>query len=129
MLFTKSIAMQKCCTYYCAANRTIIEGMQMKKRGLRFKNIFLGIFIVYAVVTIVNQQLHISELKAEEQVAAKKIEAVQKDNARLKEMINNATSPEYIERMAREQLGLVKAGERVYIDQSTADNNIQNRDN
>lgn len=101
----------------------------MKKRGLRFKNIFLFVFIVYAAVTIVNQQLHIAELKADEQAAAKKIEAVQKDNARLEEMINNATSPEYIERMAREQLGLVKAGERVYIDQSTADNNIQNRDN
>jgi cell division protein FtsL len=103
--------------------------MQMKKRGLRFKNIFLFVFIVYAVATIINQQLHIAELKTEEQAAAKKIEAVQKDNARLEEMINNATSPEYIERMAREQLGLVKAGERVYIDQSTADNNIQNRDN
>lgn len=101
----------------------------MKKRGLRFKNIFLFVFIVYAVATIINQQIHIAELKNQEQAAAKKIEAVQKDNARLEEMINNATSPEYIERMAREQLGLVKAGERVYIDQSTADNNIQNRDN
>jgi cell division protein DivIC len=103
----------------------------MKKRKLRFKNIFIAIFMVYAVVTLINQQFAISELRKAEQDAVSRIEAVKKDNDKLVEMINNATSPEYIEKMAREQLGLVKAGETVYIDQSqsSADNNIQNRDN
>jgi len=101
----------------------------MKKRKLRFKNLFIIVFLVYAVITVINQQFAISELKKDEQAALLKIEAVKKDNDKLMEMINNATSVEYIEKMAREQLGLVKAGERVYIDQSTAENNIQNRDN
>jgi cell division protein DivIC len=103
----------------------------MKKRKLRFKNIFIAIFMVYAVVTLINQQFAISELRKAEQDAVSRIEAVKKDNDKLVEMINNATSPEYIEKMAREQLGLVKAGETVYIDQSqsSAENNIQNRDN
>ena len=101
----------------------------MKKRKLRFKNLFIIVFLVYAVITVINQQFEISELKKDEQAALLRIETVKKDNDKLMEMINNATSVEYIEKMAREQLGLVKAGERVYIDQSTADNNIQNRDN
>ena len=101
----------------------------MKKRKLRFKNLFMAVFMVYAVITIINQQFAISELKKAEQDALSKIEAVKKDNDKLVEMINNATSPEYIEKMAREQLGLVKSGERVYIDQSSDDNNIHNRDN
>ena len=101
----------------------------MKKRKLRFKNIFMVVFMVYAVIILVNQQFSISELKDAEQAAASKIESVKKDNDKLEEMINNATSVEYIEKMAREQLGLVKSGERVYIDQSSSDNNIQNRDN
>jgi len=101
----------------------------MKKRKLKFKSLFIFVFMVYAVITIINQQFSISELKASEQASFDKIEAVRKENDKLVEMINNATSAEYIERMAREQLGLVKAGERVYIDQSAADNNIQNRDN
>lgn len=101
----------------------------MKKRKFKFKSLFLFIFMVYAAITIINQQLAISELKDSEQASLEKIEAVKRENDKLVEMINNATSPEYIERMAREQLGLVKAGERVYIDQSGADNNIQNRDN
>jgi cell division protein FtsL len=101
----------------------------MKKRKLKFKSIFLFVFMVYAAITIVNQQFAISELKEAEQAAASKIEAVKKDNDKLEEMINNATSAEYIEKMAREQLGLVKSGEKVYIDQSSTDKNIQNRDN
>lgn len=101
----------------------------MKKKKLTFKNMFLFIFMAYAVVTIINQQFAISELKAAEQASVMKIEAVRKDNDKLTEMINNAASVEYIEKMAREQLGLVKSGERVYIDQSSTENNIQNRDN
>lgn len=101
----------------------------MKKRKFKFKSMFLFIFMVYALITIINQQFAISELKTAEQASLEKIETVKKDNDKLVEMINNATSAEYIEKMAREQLGLVKAGERVYIDQSAADNNIQNRDN
>ncbi len=106
-----------------------VEGMQMKKRKLKFKNLFMVIFMGYAVFTIINKQFAISELKKSEQAAVTKIEAVKRDNDKLVEMINNATSVEYIEKMAREQLGLVKSGERVYIDQSSADKNIQNRDN
>jgi len=101
----------------------------MKKRKLKFKNLFMAIFIVYVIITAINQQFSISKLKETEQAAVSKIESVRKDNDKLTEMINNATSIEYIEKMAREQLGLIKAGERVYIDQSSAENNMQKRDN
>jgi len=93
--------------------------MQMKKRKLRLKNIFMIAFIVYAAITIVNQQFTIYDLRKAEQDEISKIEAIRNDNDRLLEMINNATSIEYIEKMAREQLGLVKPGEKVYIDQSS----------
>ena len=93
----------------------------MKKRKIRPKNLFMIIFIVYAVITMINQQFTISDLKEIEQAEISKIEALKKDNDKLVEMINNATSVEYIEKMAREQLGLVKSGEKVYIDQSSAE--------
>lgn len=99
----------------------------MKKRKLRPKKLFMIVFIVYAGITIINQQFAISTLRETEQAEVSKIESVKKDNDKLAEMINNATSVEYIEKMAREQLGLVKSGEKVYIDQSSAGDNIQNR--
>ncbi|MGI6585546.1 MAG: septum formation initiator family protein [Gracilibacteraceae bacterium] len=93
----------------------------MKKPKLRLKNIFMIAFIIYAAITIINQQFIIYELKEAEQNEISKIESIRNENDRLMEMINNATSVEYIEKMAREQLGLVKPGEKVYIDQSSAE--------
>lgn len=93
----------------------------MKKPKLRLKNIFMIAFIIYAAITIINQQFIIHELKEAEQNEISKIESIRNENDRLMEMINNATSVEYIEKMAREQLGLVKSGEKVYIDQSSAE--------
>ena len=78
-------------------------------------------FIVYTAITIINQQFIIYELREAEQNEISKIESIRNENDRLMEMINNATSVEYIEKMAREQLGLVKSGEKVYIDQSSAE--------
>lgn len=101
----------------------------MKKRKIKVKNVFIVLFSIYAVFTIVNQQFAINELKQTEQDVKLRIEDVSKENEKLIEMINNASSAEYIEKMAREQLGLVKSGEKVYIDQSSADNNMKNRDN
>ena len=94
--------------------------MKMKKRKLGLKNMFMIAFIVYAAITIINQQFTIDELRDAEQNEISKIESVRNENDRLMEMINNATSVEYIEKMAREQLGLVKSEEEVYIDQSSA---------
>lgn len=98
----------------------------MKKRKPNIKGMLITVFLVYAVITLVNQQFSISSLREAEQAAILKIEAVKKDNDKLTEMINNAASIEYIEEMAREQLGLVKPGEKVYVDQSSADNSSQN---
>jgi len=101
----------------------------MKKHKIRFKNIFIIVFSVYAVITLISQQSEINKLKEAERQVKQRIESINKENDKLVEMINNASSAEYIEKMAREQLGLVKAGERVYIDQSSADNNMKNGDN
>lgn len=100
----------------------------MKRKKIRLKNLIMIIFIIYAAIIIINQQFSISAIKEAEQAAVSKIESVRKENDKLIEMINNATSVEYIEKMAREQLGLVKPGERVYIDQSN-DNSVHSRDN
>lgn len=101
----------------------------MKKRKLRPINYLMIGFIIYAGITIINQQSVIYDLRGAEQAEIQKIESVKKENDKLMEIINNASSVEYIEKMAREQLGLVKSGEKVYIDQSSADNNMENGDN
>ncbi|MFR1500127.1 MAG: FtsB family cell division protein [Monoglobus pectinilyticus] len=44
------------------------------------------------------------------------ITSANQETERLKEELENVNDPEYLERMAREKLGLVGPNERVYID-------------
>lgn len=97
----------------------------MKKRKFKIKNLLLCVFMIYVCITLANQQLTISKLRKAEQAAQAKIQKVAVENERVKTMINNASTDEAIEKMAREQLGLVKPGEKVYIDQSASDSNSQ----
>lgn len=101
----------------------------MKKRGITFKKIAISVFIIYAAITLVNQQMTIAKLHKAEQEAVVKIQKVNQENEKVKAMINNAATPEYVEKMAREQLGLVKAEERVYIDQAAAENQPKDTQN
>ena len=42
-----------------------------------------------------------------------------RETDRLKEELESVNDPEYLERMAREKLGLVSPNERVYIDENS----------
>ena len=97
----------------------------MKKGKFKIKNVLLCFFLIYVVITLTNQQLSIAKLRRAEQDSQAKIQKVRTENERLKAMISNANTDEYIEKLAREQLGLVKPGEKVYVDQSGADSEKQ----
>ncbi len=93
-----------------------------KKRKFKIKGILIMCFIMYAAYALINQQLMIHKLSKVQEQKMEQINNVISDNEKLKQMIKTSNSDEYIERMAREQLGLVKPGEKVYIDTNTQDN-------
>lgn len=99
----------------------------MKRKGISFKRIAISLFVVYAAITLANQQMTIARLQKTEQEVVARIQKADRENEKLKAMIDNAATPEYVERMAREQLGLVKAGERVYIDQAADGSEPENQ--
>lgn len=45
----------------------------------------------------------------------KKLAALKNENARLEERLTRLKDPDYVEKLAREQLGLVKPGETAYV--------------
>lgn len=96
-------------------------GKNKKKRKIIWTNFFVFIFVLYAVFTIVNQQVTIYKLNKTKQEVTHNIEVAQKENEKLKDMLQYTSTKEYIERMAREQLRLVKSDEIVYVDQSLSD--------
>lgn len=85
----------------------------------RFKNskkvvIFLG--SIYVVCTLISQQINIHNQNKEIKKWNVEIEEVKKENERLKDEVKMSESDQYVEKIARERLGLIHKGESTIID-------------
>ena len=90
----------------------------MKKVKL-FRNAFIIAFIAWTVM-LAKQQINIMQYKDEINVLSSKIEVseneLNQNKQDLKQKEQDTQSLEYIEKIAREKLGMYLQNERVYID-------------
>lgn len=77
--------------------------------------ILLGIaLIAWAIMTLISQQVKLMELKKEEAAYRTNIEKLRKELDAMASEIEKSQSPEFIEKMAREKLKMVKPNETIY---------------
>ena len=92
----------------------------MKKNKL-LRNAFIIALIIW-IVMLIKQQINISQYKDDIKDLSSKIEVAEKeldDNKQnLEQEKKNTDSLEYIEKLAREKLGMYLQNERVYIDRN-----------
>lgn len=94
--------------------------MMKKKKRVDFLTKLLVVgFSVYATFTLVSLQIQISEKKAEQAMLATQIEEQTLRNAEVKALLESDNSDEYVARIARDKLGYVSPGERVFVDISS----------
>ena len=90
----------------------------MKKNKL-LRNAFIIALIIW-IVMLIKQQINISQYKDDIKDLSSKIEVAEKeldDNKQnLEQEKKNTDSLEYIEKLAREKLGMYLQNERVYVD-------------
>ena len=84
---------------------------------------FLGslavfVFFVYFICAVIGQQSALNRKNDEIAALNESIEAADRETERLNKELEDVNDPEYLERMAREKLGMVTPNERVYIDLS-----------
>ncbi len=101
---------------------TIKEIEPKKKKRGRYILLYLAIigFVFYAVITIVNQNIQIADKKAELDEINKQINVVEIQTKYL-EKVKGYTGDElkeYIEKIAKDEMGYVSKGERVFINVS-----------
>lgn len=101
----------------------------MKAAKINIKRLLMTGFVIYTVVTLANQQVAIGKLATIQKEKIQIVESIKLENQKLEVLIKNANTNENIEKMAREQLGLVKSGEKVYINQSQPEADLQGGDN
>ncbi len=89
------------------------------KKGKLLRNAFLIALIVW-IVMLIKQQLNISQYKDELKDLSSQIEVAENELNQNKQDLEqekkNTDSLEYIEKLAREKLGMYLQNERVYID-------------
>lgn len=87
----------------------------VKKRSF-ILTLALVLLVGYFIITIVGLQLDINERRAVLDQKTAAYEQQLADNDRLQSIIANDDKSEYIEQVAREKLGYVMPGEKVFYD-------------
>jgi len=89
--------------------------VQKKKKGWWLMPL-MAVVLIYAAITFAAQSHELYILKLEIKQLEQKIAREEEEKRRLLEEKDEITSDESIEKIAREKLGMVKDGERVFVD-------------
>ncbi|SFB14170.1 FtsB family cell division protein [Clostridium frigidicarnis] len=90
----------------------------MKKR-LTLKNIIIALLIAYSVISVVNQQVKVNQIKKEMSKEETELDTLKEKNQKLQDEVDLSKTDLYIEKMARERLGYVKGNEIPVINNKT----------
>lgn len=94
------------------------------KKPLTLRKITVIIIISICSIAIIKQQFSMHRVKKDVQKSQQELEELKEKNAMLEAELESARNQteEYLERLARERLGMVKPGEQVIsIDKSAED--------
>ncbi len=97
------------------------------KRKLNLKKFSIAILVVlfaaYFVYIMIWQQITISKKNNEIDALSERIEEAKSQTEKLEAELENLNDPEYLEKIAREKLGLVRPNERVFVDANKSQSN------
>lgn len=92
-----------------------VKRVDFSRRGKWLRLLFVA-FLLYFTVIIINQQLTLGNLKERAREIQAEISQLESTNQVLMDQMDLLqTNPDYIEGIARRELGLVREGETVYI--------------
>ena len=89
--------------------------MKFKKAGIITK-IVIAALLVYAVVSLVTVRSKTAALNAQTQQLQQQVTDMTQSNAELEYKIEHSEDADTIEEIARDKLGLVKPGEKIFYD-------------
>lgn len=100
--------------------------LRKRKRAHKRLNIILIITTVIflsLVFTLIKQRFTINNLKKDQALLIDQQNKIKSETDQLKEEIKKSNSLEYIEQRAREELGMIKKDEKIYVNPENLNNN------
>ena len=90
------------------------------KKNILIRNVIILAIVCFVIGFFVKQEITIRKYRMEIKNLSTQIESEQEIRMELEEKEKLYSSKEYIEKVAREVLGMVSADEKVYIDENEA---------
>lgn len=89
--------------------------MKMKKASLISK-IVIAALVIYAVVSLVSTRSQLSAAEEKCNSLQEQVDDAMQTNSELQYAVDHSDDPETIEDVARNKIGLVKPGEKIFYD-------------
>lgn len=86
------------------------------------KLLFWGVILAFFGSIFIRQQITIEGLHDKHKQYEEQLSHLQEKNAKLTSQLEQTQTDDYIEKMAREKLGLIKPGEILFIDKDKNNN-------
>ena len=93
-----------------------MKPMRIKRTSLLTKIVVA--IILYAGVTLVSLKVQVSAARQQREELRSQVSSITQTNTELQYAIDHSTDAETIEDIARDKLGLVKPGEKIFYDVS-----------
>ncbi len=103
-----------------------------KRKGIRLIHVFLIFLGLYVIIVLNHQRNLMKTMNLKKEQNQVEIDKLKKDIEELNKEIENSDSLEFVEKVARDELGMVKPREIIYIDKNKPKSSffdIFNRDN
>ncbi len=91
--------------------------MKFKKAGI-FTTLVIAVLMLYAVISLVMVHRQTRQLQDRAAALQQQVSDMTQSNAELQYQIDHSDDDDMIESVAREKLGLVKPGEKIFYDTS-----------
>lgn len=89
--------------------------MQRKEKKKQYRwYIVIALFVIYFSSVLVSQQFHLNQVEADQIEANSRLELAKREQKELLKERELLEDRDYLEKIAREELGMVKAGEIPY---------------
>lgn len=88
------------------------------KKRLKFIHLVIGFVFIYFTAIFWNQKALMKDLETKKNEVQTEVDNIKNDIKELEEEMKDSESLEFVEKVAREELGMVKPREIIYIDKN-----------
>ena len=90
----------------------------MKNGKIKVKTLGIITILVIFIIAFVRQEFTMKRLNKNIVTKNEELQQLQEENVKLQNEVDRVDSDSYIERLARERLGMIRSGEKVIINSS-----------